>query len=71
MQSNLVYGEICLTKMTKIVILPYFPFKKFHPRMNLTTLLFTKTYLPKMIKQFLGHETWPLGPKLHNLKKPL
>jgi hypothetical protein len=27
MQSDLFYGEICLTKMTKIVILPYFPYK--------------------------------------------
>jgi hypothetical protein len=26
MQSDLFYGEICLTKMTKIVILPYFPY---------------------------------------------
>jgi hypothetical protein len=22
-----IYGEICLTKMTKIMILPYFPYK--------------------------------------------
>jgi hypothetical protein len=27
MQSDLFYGEICWTKMTKIVILPYFPYK--------------------------------------------
>jgi hypothetical protein len=27
MQSDLFYGEICLTKMTKIVILAYFPYK--------------------------------------------
>jgi hypothetical protein len=27
MQSNLFYSEICLTKMTKIVILPYFSYK--------------------------------------------
>jgi hypothetical protein len=26
-QSDLFYDEICLTKMTKIVILPYFPYK--------------------------------------------
>jgi hypothetical protein len=26
-QSDLFYGEICLTKITKIVILPYFPYK--------------------------------------------
>jgi hypothetical protein len=26
-QSDLFYGEICLIKMTEIVILPYFPFK--------------------------------------------
>jgi hypothetical protein len=28
MQSDLFYGEICLTKITKNVILPYFPYKK-------------------------------------------
>jgi hypothetical protein len=27
MQPDLFYGEICWTKMTKIVILPYFPYK--------------------------------------------
>jgi hypothetical protein len=27
MQLDLFYGEICLTKMSKIVILPYFPYK--------------------------------------------
>jgi hypothetical protein len=27
MQSDLFYGEICLTNMTKKVILPYFPYK--------------------------------------------
>jgi hypothetical protein len=46
-------------------------FKKFHPRINLATLFFTKLYLLNTKKQFLGHETWSLGPKLHNLKKPL
>jgi hypothetical protein len=69
--------------MTKIVIFPYFPynpkaklrfevlFKKFHPRINQTTLFLTKTFLLKIIKPFLGHETWFLGPKQRNLKKPL
>jgi hypothetical protein len=27
MQSDLFYGEMYLTKITKIVILPYFPYK--------------------------------------------
>jgi hypothetical protein len=27
MQSDIFYDEIYLTKMTKIVILPYFPYK--------------------------------------------
>jgi hypothetical protein len=27
MQSDMFYGEIWWTKMTKIVILPYFPYK--------------------------------------------
>jgi hypothetical protein len=43
-------------------------FKKFHPRINRTTLLFTKTYLLNTIKPFLGHEIWSIGSKLHNLK---
>jgi hypothetical protein len=50
------------------VILPYFPynpkaklrleilFKKFHPRINLTTLFWTKLYLLNTIKLFSGHE---------------
>jgi hypothetical protein len=50
------------------VILPYFPynpeaklrlevlFKKFHPRINLTTLFLTKLYLLNTIKPFSGHE---------------
>jgi hypothetical protein len=54
--------------MNKIVILPYFPynlkmklrlevlFKKFHPKMNLTTLFFTKSYLLTTIKPFAGLE---------------
>jgi hypothetical protein len=47
-QTDLFYGKICWTKMTKIVILPYFPYnnlsevKKFHPRINLTTLFSTQ-----------------------------
>jgi hypothetical protein len=48
--------------------LPYFPynpkmklrlevlFKKFHPRINLTTLFLTKSYLLNTIKLFSGHE---------------
>jgi hypothetical protein len=47
---------------TKIVILPYFPynlkmklrlevlFKKFHPKLNLTALFLTKSYLLNTIK---------------------
>jgi hypothetical protein len=50
---SLFYGEIGWTKLNKIVILPYFPynpkaklrlevlFKKFHPRLNLATQLFS------------------------------
>jgi hypothetical protein len=45
-------------------------FKKFHPRINLTTLFFTKIYLRNTFKLLLGHENWSLGPKQHNLKKP-
>jgi hypothetical protein len=56
------------TKLNKIVILPNFPynlkmklrlevlFKKFHPRINLTPLFFTKSYLLNTIKPFSGHE---------------
>jgi hypothetical protein len=66
--SVLFYDEIRWTKLNTIVILPYFPynlkmklilevlFKKFHPRINLTTLLLTKLYLLNTIKRFSGHE---------------
>jgi hypothetical protein len=66
--SVLFYDEIRWTKLNKIVILPYFPynpkaklrlevlFKIFHPRINLTTLFFTKLYLLNTIKLFSGHE---------------
>jgi hypothetical protein len=70
--------------MTKIVILPCFPYKNpgevkirslvqeiSYPRIKMTTLFSTKTYLLNTIKSFLGHETWSLGPKQPNLKKPL
>jgi hypothetical protein len=52
--------------------LPYFPynpkaklrlevlFKKFHPRINRTTLFSTKLYLLNTIKPFLGHENCSL-----------
>jgi hypothetical protein len=54
------------------VILPYFPynlkvklrleglFKKFHPRINLTTLFLTKSYLLNTINSFPGHENHSL-----------
>jgi hypothetical protein len=35
--------------------------KRFHPRINLTTLFFNKTYLLNTIKPFLDHEN--LGAK--------
>jgi hypothetical protein len=66
--SVLFYDDIRWTKLNKIVILPYFPynlkmklrlevlFKKFHPRLNLTTLFLTKLYLLNTIKPFSGHE---------------
>jgi hypothetical protein len=66
--SVLFYDEIRWTKLNKIVILPYFPynpkaklrlevlFKKFHPRLNLTTFFLTKSYLLNTIKLFSGHE---------------
>jgi hypothetical protein len=50
------------------VFLPYFPFnlkmklrlevffKKFHPRIDLTTFFLTKSYLLNTIKPFSGHE---------------
>jgi hypothetical protein len=49
-------------------------FKRFHPRINLTTLFLTKTYLLNTIKPFSDHEYRFLGPKqqkvatLRNLK---
>jgi hypothetical protein len=46
-------------------------FKKFHPRINLTTFFSTKTYLLNPINPFLGHETWSLGPKQHITSKNL
>jgi hypothetical protein len=61
------------------VILPYFPynfkmklrlevlFKKFHPRINLTTLFVTKLYLLNTIEPFLGHE----NRSLTKSQKPL
>jgi hypothetical protein len=67
--------------MTKIVILPYFPYKnlgdvkirsfvqEFLSKDQLDNTFWT--YFLDTIKPFLGHETWSLGPKLHNLKKPL
>jgi hypothetical protein len=79
MPSVLFYDEIRWTKLDKIVILPYFPynpkmklrlevlFKKFHPRINLTTLFFTKSYLLNTIKPFSGHE----NRSLKKSQKPL
>jgi hypothetical protein len=46
-------------------------FKKLHPRINLTTLFLTKTYLPNTIILFSDHENQSLGPKQQNLEKPL
>jgi hypothetical protein len=69
--SVLFYDEIGWKKLNKIVILPYFPynpkaklrlevlFKKFHPRINLTTLFFTKSYLLNTIKHFQAINTVP------------
>jgi hypothetical protein len=66
--SVLCYYEIRWTKLNKIVILPYFPynlkmklrlevlFKRFYPRINLTTLFLTKLYLLNTIKPFPCHE---------------
>jgi hypothetical protein len=71
MQSDLFYDEVCLTKLTKIENSDFAPFpmqdfkaklrfkvffKKFYPRINLTTLLLTKNYLLNMIKPFSGYE---------------
>jgi hypothetical protein len=64
MPSVLFYDEIRWTKLNKIVILSYFPynlkmkfrlevlFKKFHPRINLTTLFLTKSHLLNTITIF-------------------
>jgi hypothetical protein len=41
-------------------------FNKFHPRINLTTLFLTKTYLLNTMKPFSGHY---FGSKQQNLKK--
>jgi hypothetical protein len=38
-------------------------FKKFHPRIHLTTLFFTKLYLLNTLEPFSGHEYLFLGPK--------
>jgi hypothetical protein len=43
-------------------------FEKFHPRINLTTLYFTKTYILNTIKPFSGHKNRPLGLKQQNPK---
>jgi hypothetical protein len=61
------------------LILPYFPynpkaklrleilFKKFHPRINLATLFWTKSYLLNTINPFSGHE----NRSLTKFQKPL
>jgi hypothetical protein len=43
-------------------------FKKFLPRINLTTFFSTKTYILSTIKPFPGHKNPPLGLKQQNLK---
>jgi hypothetical protein len=43
-------------------------FKKFHPRIYLTTLFLTKTSLLNTIKPFSGYKNRPLGLKQQNLK---
>jgi hypothetical protein len=43
-------------------------FKKFHPKINLTTLFLTKIYTLNTIKPFSGHKNRPLGLKQQNLK---
>jgi hypothetical protein len=77
--SNLFYGEICWTKLDKIVFflfLIYNPkaklrlevlFKKMYPRINRTTLNSTKSYLLNTINPFLGHE----NRSLKKSQKPL
>jgi hypothetical protein len=64
----LFYDEIRWIKLNKIVILPYFPnnlkmklrlevwIRKFYPRINLTTLFLTISYLLNTIKPFSNHE---------------
>jgi hypothetical protein len=68
--SVLFYEEIRWIKLNKIAILPFFPynpkaklrlevlFKKFHPRINLTTLFLTKSYLLNTLKPFLKISSW-------------
>jgi hypothetical protein len=83
--SVLFYDEIRWTKLNKIVIMPYLTynlkmklilevlFKKFHPRLNLKTLFFTKSYLLNTIKPFLGHVNRSLtkSPKTFTRGVPL
>jgi hypothetical protein len=78
------YRDICWINLNKTVILLYFPykslgrklrfevlFKKFHPKINMTTLFLTKIYLLNTKMAFCGDENWYLGPKQQNLDKPL
>jgi hypothetical protein len=46
-------------------------FKRFHTRLNLTTLLLTKTYLLNTVKLLSDHKNRSLGPKPQRLEKPL
>jgi hypothetical protein len=46
-------------------------FKEFHPRVNLTTIFLTKTYLLNTIKLFSDHKNRSLGPKQQNFEKPI
>jgi hypothetical protein len=67
---------IIIIKMTKIVILSYFPYKnqgevKIRSFVQEISLFLNKTYLLNTIKPILGHEIWSLEPKQHNLKKPM
>jgi hypothetical protein len=43
-------------------------FKRFHPRINLTTLFLTKIYILNTIKPFSGLENRPSGLKQQKLK---
>jgi hypothetical protein len=54
MQSDLLYGEITLFHIQVLRVKLRFEvlFKKFHPRMDLTTLSLIKTYLMNTIKIF-------------------